>query len=78
MDIAIIQSTHNKEVVKDFVADYGQVVVDECHHLSAFTFEQVMQQVRAQYVLGLTSTAERKDGAPPHHPHAVWAESIQA
>jgi superfamily II DNA or RNA helicase len=65
VDIAIIQSTHSRDGVKDFVAEYGQVIVDECHHLSAFTFEQVMKQVKARYVLGLTATPERKDG---HHP----------
>jgi superfamily II DNA or RNA helicase len=65
VDIAIIQSTHDKDGVKDFVAEYGQVIVDECHHLSAFTFEQVMKQVKAKYILGLTATPERKDG---HHP----------
>ena len=65
VDIAIIQSTHDKNGVKDFVAEYGQVIVDECHHLSAFTFEQVMKQVKAKYILGLTATPERKDG---HHP----------
>lgn len=51
--------------MKDFVAEYGHVVVDECHHLSAFTFEQVMRQVKAKYVVGLTATPTRKDG---HHP----------
>ncbi|MGA7930829.1 MAG: DEAD/DEAH box helicase family protein [Candidatus Sulfotelmatobacter sp.] len=65
VDIAILQSSHDKEGVKDFVADYGQVIVDECHHLSAFTFEQVMKQVKAKYIVGLTATPERKDG---HHP----------
>jgi superfamily II DNA or RNA helicase len=65
VDIAIIPSTHDKAGVKDLVADYGQVIVDECHHLPAFTFEQVMKQVKAKYVLGLTATPERKDG---HHP----------
>src|SRR5258708_14816793 len=65
VDIAILQSAHGKEGVKDFVAESGQVIVDECHHLSAFTFEQVMKQVKAKYVLGLTATPERKDG---HHP----------
>jgi superfamily II DNA or RNA helicase len=65
VDIAIIQSTHDKNGVKDFVAEYGPVIVDECHHLSAFTFEQVMKQVKAKYILGLTATPERKDG---HHP----------
>jgi superfamily II DNA or RNA helicase len=65
VDVAIIQSSHDKAGVKDFVAEYGHVIVDECHHLSAFTFEQVMKQVKAKYVLGLTATPERKDG---HHP----------
>jgi superfamily II DNA or RNA helicase len=51
--------------VKDFVAEYGHIVVDECHHLSAFTFEKVMREVKARYVVGLTATPARKDG---HHP----------
>jgi len=65
VDVAVIQSLYRKDEVKDFVADYGQVIVDECHHLSAFTFEQVMRQVKAKYVVGLTATPTRKDG---HHP----------
>ena len=65
VDIAILQSSLDKEGVKDFVAEYGQVIVDEGHHLSAFTFEQVMKQVKAKYIVGLTATPERKDG---HHP----------
>jgi superfamily II DNA or RNA helicase len=47
------------------VAEYGHIVVDECHHLSAVTFEQVMRAAKAKYVLGLTATPIRKDG---HHP----------
>jgi len=65
VDVAVIQSLHRKEIVKDYVAEYGQVIVDECHHISAFTFEQVMRQVKARYVVGLTATPTRKDG---HHP----------
>jgi superfamily II DNA or RNA helicase len=65
LDVAVIQSLHRKEEVKDFVAEYGQVIVDECHHISAFTFELVMKQVKARYVMGLTATPMRKDG---HHP----------
>jgi superfamily II DNA or RNA helicase len=65
VDIAVIQSLHRRDEVKDFVAEYGQVIVDECHHISAFTFEQVMKQVKAKYVMGLTATPTRKDG---HHP----------
>jgi superfamily II DNA or RNA helicase len=65
VDVAVIQSLYRKEQVKDLVAEYGQVIVDECHHISAFTFEQVMRQVKAKYVVGLTATPTRKDG---HHP----------
>lgn len=65
VDVAVIQSLYRKEEVKDFVADYGQVIVDECHHISAFTFEQVMRAVKAKYVVGLTATPTRKDGQHP-------------
>jgi len=65
IDVAVIQSLHREKEVKDFVADYGHVIIDECHHLSAFTFEQVMRQVKAKFVVGLTATPTRKDG---HHP----------
>src|SRR5690242_5340582 len=64
IDVAVIQSLHHDQKVKDFVASYGHVVVDECHHLSAFTFEKVMREVKARYVVGLTATPTRKDG---HH-----------
>ena len=65
IDVALIQSLQRKGEVKDFVAEYGQVIVDECHHISAVTFDQVMKQVKARYVVGLTATPTRKDG---HHP----------
>jgi superfamily II DNA or RNA helicase len=65
VDIAVIQSLYRREEVRDFVGEYGQVIVDECHHISAFTFEQVMKQVKAKYVVGLTATPTRRDG---HHP----------
>ena len=65
VDVAVIQSLYRKDEVKDFVAEYGQVIVDECHHISAFTFEQVMRQVKARYIVGMTATPTRKDG---HHP----------
>ncbi len=68
LDIAMIQSLVRDGVVKDLVAEYGHVIVDECHHVAAFSFESVMKQVRAKYVLGLTATPKRKDG---HHPIIV-------
>ena len=65
LDVAIIQSLVRKGVVKDCVADYGQLIVDECHHLSAHSFELVARRAKARYVLGLSATVTRKDG---HHP----------
>lgn len=60
--VAVIQSLHRETEVKAFVAANGHVVVDECHHLSAFTFEQVMRQVKAKFVVGLTADPTREDG----------------
>jgi superfamily II DNA or RNA helicase len=65
IDVALLQSLHRKGEVRDCVAEYGHVIVDECHHLTAFSFEQVMRQVKAKFVVGLTATPSRKDG---HHP----------
>uniref|UniRef100_UPI0039F6370F DEAD/DEAH box helicase n=2 Tax=Eggerthellaceae TaxID=1643826 RepID=UPI0039F6370F len=38
------------------------VICDECHHVSAFSFEKVMRAVKARYVHGLTGTPKRSDG----------------
>jgi superfamily II DNA or RNA helicase/very-short-patch-repair endonuclease len=65
LDVALIQSLSRKGVVHDLVAEYGHLVVDECHHLSAHSFEQVARQAKAQFVTGLSATTTRKDG---HHP----------
>jgi superfamily II DNA or RNA helicase len=65
LDVAMIQSLVRKEKVQDFVANYGQVIVDECHHLPAVSFERVLAEAKARYVVGLTATPQRRDG---HHP----------
>ena len=65
IDVALIQSLIKKGVVADLVADYGHVIVDECHHLSAQTFESVVRRAKARFVIGLSATVARKDG---HHP----------
>lgn len=65
IDIALFQSAYVDKEVKDFVKEYGQVIVDECHHVSAVSFEQVLKRVKAKYVLGLTATLTRKDGKHP-------------
>ncbi len=65
IDIALIQSCLSDGEVKPFVKDYGMVIVDECHHVSSVSFEQVLRQVTATYVYGLTATPIRKDGHQP-------------
>ncbi len=64
IDIATYQSLINKRdnTVDPLVQDYGQIIVDECHHISAPRFEMVLNQVRAKYILGLTATPDRQDG----------------
>ena len=65
IDVALIQSLVRQSEVSDMVADYGHLIVDECHHLSAASFELVARRAKARYVLGLSATVARKDG---HHP----------
>jgi len=65
IDVALLQSLQRKGEVRNCVAEYGHVIADECHHLTAFSFERVMRQVKAKFIVGLTATPTRKDG---HHP----------
>ncbi len=65
IDVAIMQSLVRKGVVNDLAANYGHLVVDECHHLSAHSFELVARRAKARFVTGLSATVTRKDG---HHP----------
>ena len=65
VDVAIIQSLVRKDEMKELVKTYGMIIVDECHHVSAFSFEQVIKGAMAKYVYGLTATPTRQDG---HHP----------
>lgn len=65
IDVALIQSLVRKREVANLVADYGHLIVDECHHLSAASFELVARRSKARYVVGLSATVARKDG---HHP----------
>ena len=65
IDVAMIQSLSDKGAVNDLVGNYGQVIVDECHHISAASFEQVIRQAKARFIVGLSATVTRQDG---HHP----------
>jgi len=65
IDIALMQSCISDNEVKPFVKDYGLVIVDECHHVSAVNFERILKVINARYVYGLTATPIRKDGHQP-------------
>jgi superfamily II DNA or RNA helicase len=65
LDVAMIQSLLRRDKVEDRVADYGQVIVDECHHLPAISFERVLSETKARYIVGLTATPQRRDGHQP-------------
>lgn len=65
IDIAVMQSLSRREDQVEILDKYGQIIVDECHHLSAFSFEAILKQAKARYVVGLTATPFRRDG---HHP----------
>lgn len=49
----------------EWSSKYGQIIVDECHHLSAFSFEAILKQAKAKYIVGLTATPIRRDGHQP-------------
>ena len=65
LDVALMQSLVRKGVVHDCVGSYGHLIVDECHHLPARSFELVARRAKARYVTGLSASVTRKDG---HHP----------
>jgi superfamily II DNA or RNA helicase len=65
IDIALMQSLNKSGDVNECVKSYGMIIVDECHHAAAFSFEQVLKAAPAKYVCGLTATPTRKDGRHP-------------
>jgi len=65
LDVAMLQSLAAARTIDDVVAAYGHVIVDECHHVPAASFERVMGEVKARYVTGLTATPYRRDGHQP-------------
>jgi superfamily II DNA or RNA helicase len=65
IDVALMQSLYRQGAASEIVENYGQVIADECHHLSAFSFEAILKRAKARYVLGLTATPVRRDGHQP-------------
>ncbi|MFC6632962.1 TOTE conflict system archaeo-eukaryotic primase domain-containing protein [Microbulbifer taiwanensis] len=67
IDIAIMQSLSRKdeEDLETLLDKYGQIIIDECHHLSAFSFESILKRAKVRFILGLTATPVRRDGHQP-------------
>jgi superfamily II DNA or RNA helicase len=65
LDVAMLQSLVREGRVDDVVAGYGHVIVDECHHVPAVSFERILSEVKARYLTGLTATPRRRDGLHP-------------
>ena len=62
LDVATMQSLKNNV---DVIKNYSFVIVDECHHIPALTFEKIIKEFRGKYILGLSATPNRKDGMEP-------------
>lgn len=62
IDVAVSQSLYRDNKVSELVKGYGQIICDECHHVSAVGFEQILKSSPAKYKYGLTATLKRKDG----------------
>jgi superfamily II DNA or RNA helicase len=65
IDIAVMQSLSRQGEVSALVENYGQVIVDECHHVGAASFDAILKHTKAKFVLGLTATPVRRDGQQP-------------
>ncbi len=65
IDIAVMQSLSRQGEVNPLVENYGHVIVDECHHVGAVSFDAILKCTKAKYVLGLTATPFRRDGQQP-------------
>ena len=65
IDIAVMQSLSRQGEVNALVENYGQVIVDECHHVGAASFDAILKRTKAKFVLGLTATPIRRDGQQP-------------
>lgn len=62
IDVATLQTLARRDDLAELLGRYGLVVVDECHHVPAASFEQAVRTIPAQHWLGLTATPYRRDG----------------
>jgi hypothetical protein len=76
IDIAMIQSLAHGGVVDDLVAEYGQLIVDECHHVSAVSFEAVARRAQGKVCSGSLCHSHPQGRSSPNHLHAMWSGTL--
>lgn len=62
VDVGMLQSISRLEDLSEIAEKYSQIIIDECHHIPATSFEAILKQLPARYVVGLSATPYRKDG----------------
>ncbi len=65
IDVASIKTIYNEGKFNDVVKNYGMIIIDECHHSSAYTYEAALNKVNAKYVYGVSATPEKENGHTP-------------
>lgn len=62
VDVAMIRSLKKKDGFHPMLKEYAQVYFDECHHAASESAIEVLQEINAKYVYGVTATPKRGDG----------------
>ena len=62
VDVGMLQTLARDHDPDRLLDGYGHIVIDECHHVPAVSFESVLKRIQARHFLGLTATPYRKDG----------------
>ena len=62
IDIAVMRLLSRQGDVNALVENYGQIVVDECHHVGAASFDAILKRINARFDLGLAATPICRDG----------------
>jgi superfamily II DNA or RNA helicase len=84
IDIVMVQSLARRDDIAELTGPYGMVIVDECHHVPAVTFERAVREIPVRRWVGLTATPYRRDGlqammamhcGPVRHSMSVPVES---
>lgn len=72
-----MQSLNRMGEVKECVKNYGMVIVDECHHVSAFSFEQILKKNQCQKRLWIDCNSHPEGWTPSNNIYAVWSYTVR-